>query len=287
MLPIGRLLATGALSVLAVAGAQPAVIAHRGGPASRPENTIEAFRHAIRLGVDVLEFDMNLTADDQIVIHHDVTVNPSICSPAAGSSVRPGPIRLLALRDIRQFDCGSSHPASHPEQTPAPGARMPTLDELLTAVSASGALLLGETKMPSEKAAYSVDPVRFVALIDAAIRKHGMADRFILQSGDYRTIDAMRQKNPRVQRCLLNARRFKPDYLTLARRHQATHLMLRTDDVDAASVKQLQAAGLKVYSSTANQKSDWQAYLDMGMDGILTDDPQALIAFLKHAGVRR
>jgi glycerophosphoryl diester phosphodiesterase len=277
----------GAAGALAVAGAPPAVIAHRGGPASRPENTIEAFRNAMRLGVKVIEFDMNVTADDQIVIHHDVTVNPAICSPAAGSGVRPGPIRLLALRDIRQFDCGSAHPPAHPRQKPAPGARMPTLNEFLSAVASSGALLLGETKMPPEKAGYSVDPVRFVELVDAAIRKHGVADRFILQSGDYRTIDAMRQKNPRVQRCLLNARRFKPDYLAVARRHQATHLMLRTDDVDASSVRQLQGAGLKIYSSTANREADWQAYLQMGVDGILTDDPEALLGFLQRKAASR
>lgn len=270
-----------------LSGAGPAVIAHRGGPAMKPENTIEAFQNATRLGVDVLEFDMNVTADDQIVIHHDSTVNPGICSPVAGSQVRPGPIRLLSLRDILQFDCGSTRPPAHPHQTPAPGARMPTLDEFLRTVSGSKTLLLGETKMPPAQATYSVDPSRFIELVDAMIRKHNLADRFVLQSGDYRTIDAMHRKNPRVQRCLLNARRFKPDYLTVARRHHATHLMLRNDDVDAASVQRLQAAGLKIYSGTANREAEWRDYLRMGMDGILTDDPQALIDFLKSSGARR
>jgi glycerophosphoryl diester phosphodiesterase len=270
-----------------LAGAEPAVIAHRGGPAMRPENTIEAFQNAIRLGVDVLEFDMNVTADDQIVIHHDSAVNPVICSPAAGFQVRPGPIRLLSLRDILQFDCGSTRPPAHPHQTPAAGARMPTLDEFLRSAGSSRTLLLGETKMPPADASYAVDPVRFIALVDALIRKHKVEDRFILQSGDYRTIDAMRQKNPRVQRCLLNARRFKPDYLAVAQRHQATHLMLRNDDVDTAEVQRLQSAGLKIYSGTANREAEWRDYLRMGMDGILTDDPQALIGFLKSSGARR
>ncbi|MCW5982892.1 MAG: hypothetical protein KIT09_32685 [Bryobacteraceae bacterium] len=286
LLGLNLLLLFGA--TLAVAdGVKPKAIAHRGGAASRPENTLAAFRHAIEIGVDVLEFDMNLTADNRIVIHHDSTVNTDICEPAAGSAAQGGPIRLLRLDQILQFDCGSKVLAEYPRRVTAPGARMPTLDEFLTAVRGSAALLLGETKMPPEGAAYEVPPDTFVERIHAALERHGLADRFILQSGDYRTIDEMRKRNPRIRACLLNARRYKPNYLALARRHRATHLMVRTDDVDAAGVKLLQGAGLEVFSSTANTAADWEKYLAMGMDGILTDDPEGLIDFLRQAGARR
>src|SRR5262245_53080858 len=69
---------TAVLSV-GLAGAEPLIIAHRGGAALRPENTVAAFENAMKLGVPVLEFDMNLTADDKIVVHHDSTLNPKIC----------------------------------------------------------------------------------------------------------------------------------------------------------------------------------------------------------------
>jgi glycerophosphoryl diester phosphodiesterase len=59
--------------------------------------------------------------------------------------------------------------------------------------------------------------------------------------------------------------------------------MLRTDDADAEGVSRLHAAGLQVFSSTANSKADWQKYIDLGMDGILTDDPEGLLAFLGRA----
>ncbi|MFK7731088.1 MAG: glycerophosphodiester phosphodiesterase [Pseudomonadales bacterium] len=54
---------------------RPLVIAHRGGAGLRPENTLIAFRHASRLGVDVLEFDVRQTLDDQLVLMHDDTVD--------------------------------------------------------------------------------------------------------------------------------------------------------------------------------------------------------------------
>lgn len=259
---------------------KPMAIAHRGGAALRPENTIAAFQHALKLGVGALEFDMNVTADGRVVIHHDSTVNSHVCQPPAGSSLKAGPIALLRLAEIKQFDCGSFSRPNSPQFQAQPGARMPTLDEFLKAVKGSSAILLGETKLPGPGTAEAVSPDRFVDLIYAAIKRHRLENRFILQSADYRTIDAMRQKDSRIQLCLLGARRFKPDYLRLAREHHATHLMLRADDIDPAGTQKLRAAGLKIFSSTANNQTDWQEYVKMGVDGILTDDPQGLIEFL-------
>ncbi len=249
--------------------------------ALRPENTIAAFRHALELGVEVLEFDMNVTADDQIVLHHDFRINPAICAPEPGSGLNAGPIRLLPLRDVRRFDCGSRPPAAFPGQTAVPGAKMPTLQEFLAAVRGSRAELLGETKMAPETAAYAVDPAMFVDLICRVLKEYGVEDRFILQSGDYRTIDEMRKRNPRVRTCLLNARRFKPDYVGVARQHEANSLMLNSDDVDADGVSRLHRAGYQVYSSTADDPVRWNKYLDLKMDGILTNDPKGLTVFLK------
>ncbi len=45
----------------------------------------------------------------------------------------------------------------------------------------------------------------------------------------------------------------------------------------------MKAAGLVIYSGTANKAEDWKKYVEMGFDGILTDDPAALQAFLRGA----
>jgi glycerophosphoryl diester phosphodiesterase len=96
--------------------------------------------------VYVIEFDMNVTADDDVVIHHDMAVNSEICAPGPGSPVKAGPIRLLTLRQIREFDCGSRVPARHPRQTPAPGARMAALHKLLGVIRNSGVTLLARRR---------------------------------------------------------------------------------------------------------------------------------------------
>lgn len=66
---------------------QPIVIAHRGGALLMPENTLPAFDHAVALGAEMLEFDIVMTADDQLVVQHDPTVNATFCTAEPGAGV--------------------------------------------------------------------------------------------------------------------------------------------------------------------------------------------------------
>lgn len=282
LLCVAASLATAGSGTAGAGERQPIVVAHRGGPAMAPENTLAAFENAARLGVSILEFDMNLTADDRIVLHHDTTVNPALCKADPGSGVAAGPIRQLTLRQTRAFDCGSSRPPAYPDQKPAPGARMPTLDQFLQTFRGHDILFFGETKMPRQPTGAPIDPVRFVALIEARVRHYGLEDRFILQSSDYRTLDAMHAINPRIRTCLLRVDRFKPDFMALAKDHHAVCLVVRAQDTDAAQVRQLRAAGVMVFADVADSEALWRGYLGLGVDAILTNDPAALIAFLKR-----
>src|SRR5437868_7957496 len=76
-----------------------AVIGHRGGRALAPENTLAAFRNAIRLGADYVEIDVRATRDGHLVIMHDSTVDRT----TNGS----GAVRDLDFATIRSLDAGS------------------------------------------------------------------------------------------------------------------------------------------------------------------------------------
>jgi glycerophosphoryl diester phosphodiesterase len=170
----------GLLVSISVCGAdRPLVIAHRGGMALRPQNTMAAFRHAASLGVPIIEFDMNVTADDRIAIHHDTSVNPSVC---VSSEVAAGSIRTLTLSQMLTFDCGSRRYADYPRMALVPGARIPTLEEVLGEFRDSKVEFLAETKMEVDGSPQFVEPSKFVGLVDRIIRRFGVADRFILQS---------------------------------------------------------------------------------------------------------
>lgn len=265
---------------------RPIVIAHRGGALLMPENTLPAFDHAVGLGAEMLEFDMVVTGDDQLVVQHDPTVNATFCTPEAGSNVPPGPIRAMKLEEVLKFDCGSKHRAIYPTQKPVPGARMPTPDELFTRYKNTDALFFGEAKMP-KPAEGEVDPVAFARLIEAAVRKHGLEDRFILQSFDWRTVDAMHDINPRIRTCLLGAKAEKGAYLQLLRQHHASCLTLSSKVTDADEVKQLRDAGVMVISDVVDDEAGWRINRELGMSAIFTNDPAGLIAFLEHSSDRR
>jgi glycerophosphoryl diester phosphodiesterase len=59
-------------------------IAHRGGAALKPENTMAAFADAIARGCDGAELDVQLSADGVVVVHHDYRLNPAITRHAGG-----------------------------------------------------------------------------------------------------------------------------------------------------------------------------------------------------------
>ena len=267
----------------------PLVIAHRGGAMNRPENTMPAFRHAVDLGVEIVEFDMVMTADDRIAVYHDGTINPNFCTPDAGSNVVAGPVRGLSLAQTRQFDCGTNVRSAYAGESyvAVPGARIPSLDEALAGLAGSKARLFIETKVPKPAPGVAdIDLVKFAALVNDAVRRHGLEDRVILQSFDFRTIDALHRINPRIPTCLLGAPKLTQDYLALLRQHHASCIVLSDTEIDRDGVRALQDAGILVFSGVSDAPEGWQKYVDLGVDAIFANDAEGLINFLGRAGVR-
>lgn len=265
------------------------VIAHRGGAMNRPENTMPALRHAVDLGVEIVEFDMVMTADDRVVVYHDGTINPNFCTPDAGSNVVAGPVRGLSLAQTREFDCGSGvRPAyAGTGYVAVPGARIPSLDEALGGLANSKAIIFAETKVPKPTPGVAdIDPVKFATLLNDAVLKHGLEDRLILQSFDFRTIDALRQINPRIRTCLLGAPKLTQDYLALLRQHHASCIVLSDTEIDRDGVRELKEAGVLVFSGVTDTREGWQKYVDLGVDAIFANDAEGLIDFLRQAGLR-
>ncbi len=260
-----------------------AVIAHRGGALLRPENTMPAFEHAADLGVEYLEFDMEMTADDRVVVYHDATINPDFCK--SGEAPVVAPVRELSFAATQKLDCGSGVRPQYAgaRHVAVPGARIPELSEVLRAFKDSEALFFAETKIPKDT---GIDPVKFATLLDAAVRENGLEDRLILQSFDFRTIDALHRINPRIRTCLLGVPRQTRDYLAMLRQHHATCIVLRHDEIDRAGTGRLQGAGILVFSGVADQEDQWRKYADLGVDAIFTNDPEGAIAFLKRSGLR-
>src|SRR5262249_45661174 len=97
----------------------PLIIAHRGDSSHRPENTLAAFVGALEVGADLVELDVQLTADGHIVVIHDVTVDRTTDGR--------GDVRRMSLPEIRALSAGygAVFGAAYA------GERVPTLAEAL------------------------------------------------------------------------------------------------------------------------------------------------------------
>ena len=229
---------------------------------------------------------MMMTADDRIAIYHDDRINPDFCTADAGSALKPAPVRNLTAAQVRQFDCGSGARPSYRGSAfvSAPGARIPTLDEIFRTFKDRDVRFFPETKIPKGS---DVDPVKFATLLNDAVVKYGLEDRVILQSFDFRTVDALYRLNPRIRSCLLGLAKLTRDYLPVLRQHHSTCIVLDQKDVSATEVRVLQKAGITVFGNVADTPEEWRRYLVLGTDAIFSNQPKGAIAFLKAAKRRR
>lgn len=144
------------------------VAAHRGFSEKYPENTMEAFRAAIDIGVDQIETDVRITKDDELVLIHDATVDRTTNGT--------GKVIDFTLEELRSLDAGIKKSVSFQ------GAKVPTFIELLELVKDHPTMTLDiELKeYPTEgreELAYSVCD-RVLSLVDA----YGYTDRIVINS---------------------------------------------------------------------------------------------------------
>jgi glycerophosphoryl diester phosphodiesterase len=276
----GFTMVTLAVPLMGLSNRRILVHGHRGARARRPENTLPAFRYAIGQGVDVLELDVAVTQDNVPVVSHDPLINATICSgPKTGI-----PIHTLTLAELREYDCGAKQNPAFATQVPVPGTHVPTLDEVFDLSKGTAVEFNVETKIFADHPEYTPGPEAFTQLILDLVRKHGIEKRVILQSFDPRMLHAMKKLDPSIRRAaLFEVEREWPE---VAREFEATHMSPLYSLVTKERVSWAHAAGLEVVPWTVNKPEDWAKLADDGVDAIISDDPAALIAWLKSRGMR-
>src|SRR3984885_14564098 len=182
--------------------------AHRGGRALFPENTLQSFANALSMGVDTLELDMGVTKDGVIVVSHDRWLSPDLARDANGVYVAPPgtPYVQLTLAQVKSYDVGVIRPGSDyakqfPDQLSVPGTPIPTLAEVFALVRKSGnthVRLNIETKLSPVTPDDAPDPERFVTILLDLLARENFADRVMVQSFDWRTLQLVQKRAPNI-----------------------------------------------------------------------------------------
>jgi glycerophosphoryl diester phosphodiesterase len=117
------------------------------------------------------------------------------------------------------------------------------------------------------------------------VRKHRLEKRVILQSFDFRTLRAMKELAPEIRLSAL-VEKDNREFTEIAREAGAGIISPQFELVTPAKTKAAHAAGLEVVPWTANDPADWQRLVDAGVDAIISDNPEALIEWLRQRGLR-
>jgi len=293
---------------------------HRGARGLRPENTLPSFEIALDLGVTSIETDLHLTRDDVPVLTHD----PEIAATIDGCRVRH-PIRALTVAELRRFRVAANpDPARFPDQlaevTPLaerfarergfdPFA-VPTLDDLLGFVAAyAGApgadagkspaqqLRARQVKLDLELKRVPLAPETIGDDFDGAtagmlerqvaatLRAASAVERCVVRSFDHRSVRAIGSLEPCLTTAVLMDGVAPVAPGAVAQAAGATLYCPALRFVDAQLVAQAHAAGVRVLPWTANEPAEWQRLCACGVDGITTDYPDRLAAWLAQRGI--
>ena len=245
------------------AGAQdkPATLlaAHRGGALLWPENSLLAFRNAVALGADFIEFDVHLSRDGEVVVVHD----PTLDRTTTGS----GPVKDRTVAELKALRL-KDRAGAVTEET------VPTLDEV-AAVAAKGLRrMLLEIKVDASRARYPGIEEKVLAILD----RHGIAGSTVVMSFDAPTWRRVRELRPDVATCALYSARML-GRTTLAaeletlRSAGVRFIGVEHTAVDAAAVTQARAAGIGIGAWTVNDAAGMKRQIDAGAAILITDRP--------------
>ncbi len=181
----------------------PLTIAHRGGADLWPENTLEAFANAIDMGADGIEFDLQLTADKKLVLHHDDRLNADITRRDGAYLSKPTPfIHQLTLAQLAAYDVGRINPNSalakrRPTQQPIDGCRVQefsALCDLVLQKANPDFRLYAELKTDMDDKAQAAEELAdcFVA----HIKDHAILPYITLVSFDWRCLSRVLKQLP-------------------------------------------------------------------------------------------
>jgi len=231
-------------------------IAHRGAAGTRPELTRPAFERAVEIGVDMIELDVQLTADQALVVLHDREL---------GRTVRAeGEVRARTLAELCQLDAGAWFALEYA------GARVPSLDEVLDLTAGKAALNV-EIKSPAP----DWDATARV-LIDLLTAK-GRLDSTVISSFEMGALRAVRERSKAARIGVLwDTVDLDPMWL-LAEGLDARSVHPHWALVDAAVIEQARACGRAVIVWTVNEPTAIAHLAELGVDGIISDYPERLV----------
>lgn len=240
----------------------PLLIAHRGGSLEVPENTMAAFQHAVSVGMRMVELDVQMARDGELVVIHDETVDRTTNGT--------GPVGSFTLEELQKLDGGSKF---HPRYA---GEKIPTLREVFDLCVSAGVGVVVEIKHPE---LYPGMEEKVVALIGEMWLRG--AENIWCISFDHESIRRLRKLDPVLPLGYLYEP-YATQFVHADDTVQAFCPYYRTPLQFPEQVAQAHEMGKLVLVYTVDDPADIRALSEVGVDGMVTDVPAALLQILNR-----
>lgn len=228
------------------------IIAHRGCSSETPENTMASIKKAIEIGVDLIEIDLHLTKDLIPVVIHDSDLNRT----SNFKSILK--IEMSNLDELQNVDVGSWFDANFTEE------RLPTLKEVLE-LDFKGAKLMLEIKKDHLAPEVIVPPILEVVRSSSNSQQHyfgsfhpGIVKEVIKNSREAKIIGILENL----------------EMIDTFLRMKVSTLAIWQKILNPQAIRSLKAQNIEIFSFTVNDFDRYQELLDLGIDGIITDNPR-------------
>jgi glycerophosphoryl diester phosphodiesterase len=296
------------------------VIGHRGAAGLLPENTLAGFKKAMELGVDTIELDIRITADNEAVVYHDSRLNPAITRDRNGKWIKERHlIKELSLSAVQAYDVGklnrwSNYAKKYPKQKPAKGQRIPTLHEVIQLVKRTGGQthLFIELKFSPLKPEETKSREEMANIVAKVIRDENIAERVTIISFDWKVLmhfqaimsevptgyvtiakkgrDTIQKNTPGASPWMAGLDIDNFDSIPQAVKSAGGnywntnyfHSVGDKRNINSKIVANAHAAGVKVLVWTPDKKSTMQKLIQTGVDGITTNRPDILLSLLNR-----
>ncbi len=235
--------------------------AHRGGMATHPENTLPAFREALRLGAHMIEFDLRLTRDGVVALMHDAKVDRTTDGEGRFSD------RTLA--ELRRLDAGAR------KDLRFAGTRIPTFEETLSIMPPNVWL----------NCHLRADDADLAAAAARAVAKAGRLHQAFLAS-PVAAAEAARSAVPEIMLCYMGRQANTVDYIDFSIAGKAAFAQLRgRGEIDPGQVRLLKQNSVRVnYYEVATPEVARNLFL-AGVDFPIVDDVALFLPLTRELGI--
>ncbi|MGD8191781.1 glycerophosphodiester phosphodiesterase [Brevibacillus ginsengisoli] len=230
----------------------PEIYAHRGASGLYPENTLEAFRAAYRLGADGIELDVQLSADNQVVVIHDAVLGRTTNGR--------GLVRSHTLVELKQLSAGEW---LHPRYRLA---RVPSFEEVCAFIHPTQLRMIIEMKN-----FLTTQPLLEEKVLEI-LDLYQLQERVIFSSFNFNSLLQIKRLMPKMKTGLLYVGAMK-DPWQVAREYRTDQIHAPLSEITPKLIKEAHARNLQVYAWTVNGSHRMKSLQQKGIDGIITNYP--------------